>query len=379
MDLINTYDTVTGRRISSVPASEWSWRRRVSGAGSLTIKVPLTQEVADRDLRTELAPWRTTLAVVDSDTRRVIAAGIIYARKWDADSTTLELTCADMWDALKLRLVIDPALGGYSGGVVTGSDGAYPAPWSTTLDGALADIAAQLVRSTITAGPLPIVLPPTVGGQNTRTYQGPDLATVSQRLSELTDVIDGPEIAFVPRIADGATALSWHMLMGTPELVFGEHHWDTRRRAVPLVSLSIDEDASDMVGDAWGRGGSQDDRTVIAHYHDRWLEDAGWPLLQAADTSHTSLSDLSTLTAYTRATTVLRSRSTEVVQVKARRTDEAGYALADAVSAGDHLTLRHDDPYLGNGWIHLKVLEAAGDSGEWVTLSCRELIDDGSL
>ncbi|ETJ04408.1 MAG: hypothetical protein Q605_AUC00686G0001, partial [Actinomyces urogenitalis DORA_12] len=77
-----------------------------------------------------------------------------------------------------------------------------------------------------------------------RTYLGADFATVASRLSELTQVIDGPEIIFDPRLAGEGTSLSWHMLTGTPELVSATHSWDARRRAVPLIDLSVEEDAS---------------------------------------------------------------------------------------------------------------------------------------
>lgn len=376
MDLIHTYDTVTGARISSLPASAWTWKRKTSGAGSLSLTIPYTQELIGRDLRTELAPWRTTIAVVDSETRRVIAAGMVYQRRWDADTYKLDVSCADMWDLLKLRLVLPTALRDYRGGTLVGSDGTYPAPWSQTLTGSLADIARSLVAATLDVGPLPIVLPPLEGGAHVRTYQVPDLATVESRLSNLNSVIGGPEILFQPRLVEGGTGLRWHMLTGNPELTVASHTWDIRRRAIPLVSVTIDEDASDMVGDAWTRGGSQSDETVIGHVHDTWLEAAGWPLLQAADTSHSTASDLGTLREYARAAVVMRSRSTEVVQLKARRTDEAGYPLADAVTPGDHLTLRHDDPYIGNTTIALKVLETSGDATEWFTLSCREIIQE---
>ena len=374
--MIQTFDTVTGRRQGTLPASAWQWKRAVSGPGSLSVTVPYTQAVAGRDLRTELSPWRTTVAAVDSTTRRVVAAGMVYARRWDADAARLEISCADMWDLLKLRLAVDHSLDSWTAGTIAGDQGLYPAPWSTTLTGSLADIARTLVASTIAAGPLPIILPPTTGGAHERTYQAPDLNTVESRLADLTSVLNGPEIIFQPRLVDGSTALVWHMLTGSPELVVSSHSWDTRRRALPLVSITVDEDASDMVSDSWARGGSQDDKTIISHTHDRWLENAGWPLLQAADTSHASVSEPGTLTAYTQAATVLRSKSTEVVELKARRLDEAGYQLADAVTPGDHLTLRHDDPYLGNGRINLKVLQTSGDASEWVTLSCREVIEE---
>lgn len=377
MDLVTVHDTVTGARLEALPASGWSWRRQVSGAGSLEVTVPWSRGLVGRSLREELAPWRTTLAVTDTVSGRVVAAGVVYARKWDADAQVLTVSCEDLWALLKRRLVLDPSLDSYSGGQVTGKDGVYPGAWTTRLTGTLPSIARDLVDLALSAGALPVVLPQRQAGGSARTYLGPDLATVADRLEDLTGVIDGPEVLFDPRLEEGGTGLSWHVLAASPELVGATHSWDARRRAVPLIDLSVDEDASDMVGDSWARGGSQDDQTLIAHHHDRWLEGRGWPLLQAADTSHSTVSDLATLARWARTPTVMRARSTEVVSLKARRTDEAGYALGDAVAPGDHVRLRHDDPYLGSGTISLKVLEVSGDEGEWVTCSCREIIAEG--
>ena len=169
--------------------------------------------------------------------------------------------------------------------------------------------------------------------------------------------------------------MEWHMLIGDPELMLAEHTWDARNRRHPMVKLSVEEDASDMVSDAWERGGNQEDLTVLGRYHDPWLEEAGWPLLQSAGTSHSSASELSTLTAYAKAATVQRSHSTEVVSLAVRRIDEGGYLLGDTVTPGDHVLLRMADPYMGNNLLGLKVLETSGDKGDWITCACRELID----
>ena len=374
MDLIQIFDTVTGRRIDRMPAESWRWSRRVSGSGSLTVDVGASREAARMDLRNLTRPWRTSLGVVDSATGRVVAAGPVYQRTWDADTGVLTLSCADMWDLLKLRLVMDSRTSAYTGGTLVGADGTFPEPWSIRATGSLEDIARDLVARTTAIGPLPVVLPPTTGGIHERTWQVPDLASVASRLTDLTGVIDGPEVLFQPRLEPGGAAIRWHMLMDSPELVIASHRWDARRRAVPLISLTVDEDASDMVGDAWARAGAQDDQTLLTHHHDSWLEDAGWPLLQGADTSHTSVSQLATLTEHARSMTVLRSQSTEVINVRARRTDEAGYPLADAVTPGDHLDLRVRDTYLGDTVLLLKILEVSGNESEWVTVACRETI-----
>lgn len=375
MDVIGVYQTTTGEYVDTLPASAWSWRRSVSGAGSLSVTIPLTEQSAGMNLRGALAPWRTTLAVRDLDTGRVVAAGVVYGRQWDADTGTLKVDCADLWDLLKLRLVIDPSLDNFGTAAVEEVNGEAVGLWTKRMRGSLGDIARDLVAMTVKVGPLPVVLPPRTGGGHERTYEGADFASIASRLSELTQVIGGPEIIFNPRINASSGRLEWAMMIGGPELVTATHRWDARRRVVPLIELSVEEDASDMVGDSWARGGTQEDRVLISHHHDRWLERNGWPLLQAADTSHSTVSDLRVLAQWARTPTKLRSESVEVIQLKARRSGESGMDLADALTPGDHIMLRHDDPYLGSGVMALKVLELGGDEGEWVSVSCREIVE----
>jgi len=189
MDVIGVYETVTGARVDTVPASSWSWRRQVSGAGALSVSVPMSLDTQGMGLRQLLAPWRTTLAVVDTSSRRVVAAGVVYARRWDADSGVLDVSCADLWDALTMRLALSPSLDGFTDGALESAGGRLPGAWTMTLSGSLADIARGLVAQTLRSGPLPVVLPAVTGGTHERTYLGADFATVASRLSELTQVI----------------------------------------------------------------------------------------------------------------------------------------------------------------------------------------------
>ena len=373
MDVVTIFDTVSGHRLGRLPAQSWKWSRKVSRSGALEVTVRLTQDIVGLDLRERTRPWRTVLAVVSGN--RILAAGPIYKRSWDADSEELSISCGDCLDLLKRRLVLPVAQRNYPGGEIQGSDGKWPLGWSINLTGTLSDIAASLVRISLIHGRLPIVLPSPVGGSNERNYHGPDLATVASRLQDLSEVISGPEFLFQPRLVNGGDRMEWHMLIGDPELMLAEHTWDARNRRHPMVKLSVEEDASDMVSDAWERGGNQEDLTVLGRYHDPWLEEAGWPLLQSAGTSHSSASELTTLTAYAKAATVQRSHSTEVVSLKVRRIDEGGYLLGDTVTPGDHVLLRMADPYMGNNILGLKVQETSGDKGEWITCACRELID----
>lgn len=371
MDVIAIFDTVTGRRLGRLPASSWKWTGELNSSGSASATISLSQDTVGMDLRENTRPWRTILAVIDGD--RVRHAGPIYQREWDSDTLTLTLQAGGFWDYLKRRLVLTRQVITYTGGTIPTSEDEFPAQWKLDLFGSLGDIARALVEETLQWGTLPVILPPVEGGQNMRTYLGPDFASVGARLEDLTRVIDGPELLFQPRLEDGGARLAFHMLTGSPELVTDTHTWDQRRSATPITGLRITEDASTQTGDAWAKAGAQDDTVLLARTHDTWLEDAGWPLLQSSDSSHTTVSDLATLRSYTQGAVAARTKNTESITFKARRTDEAGGALGDALTVGDHVRLRAADPYLGNVTYALKVIELSGDEGDWVSVGCREV------
>lgn len=371
VDVIAIFDTVTGRRIGRLPASSWKWTGELNSSGSASATINLSQDTVDMDLRENTRPWRTILAVIDGD--RVRHAGPIYQREWDSDTLTLTLQAGGFWDYLKRRLVLTRQVLAYTGGVIPTSEDEFPPQWRLNLSGSLGDIARALVAETLQWGTLPVILPPVEGGQNVRTYLGPDFASVAARLEDLTKVINGPEMLFQPRLEDGGARLAFHMLTGSPELVTATHTWDQRRSATPITGLHITEDASTQTGDAWAKAGAQDDTVLLARTHDMWLEDAGWPLLQASDSSHTTVSDIATLRSYTDGSVAARTKNTESITFKARRTDEAGGDLGNALTVGDHIHLRAADPYLGDQLYRLKVIELSGDEGDWVSVGCREV------
>lgn len=375
MDVIQVFDTVTGVRQRSIPASDWSWTEAVNDSGSLIVTIDHTEQSAGLNLRNLLQPWRTILAVVDTDTRRVSHAGPIYKRDYDADKRQLKVSCGGFLDLLKRRLVLNRAVKDFGGGIVTGStqDG-FPAAWMLKFTGlSLGDIARNLIAESLQFSTLPVVLPPIEGGTAERTYLGPDFATVADRIQDLCEVIGSPEIRFEPRI--NGRKIEFHMMHSTPELVMGTWDWDMRLPGTPIQGLTVNEDAADMTGDAWAKAGAQNDQTLIAHTRDDWLTRQGWPLLQMADSSHSTVSDLSTLTGYTQAMVKSRSTSLEVINFQVRRESETGKSMGSMLTAGDHVNLRVDDPYLGNTKLALKVLEVSGDPGEWVTARCRERME----
>lgn len=375
MDVIVSFDTVTGKRLGRLPASSWQWTDEVNRGGSLSVTIGYSEQWKSMDIRNLVAPWRCSLAVISGGLPRF--AGPVYKPSWDADRQTLTVVCGSVWDLLKKRLVVPASKRGFTGGAVPGDpDTGFPADWRLQYHSqTLGSIAGRLVENALTFGGLPLVVPGVEWGYHERNYLGPDLAAVEQRIHELTEVIDGPEVRFAPRLKERGRFLEWVMEWGSPELVPGEHRVDMRLPSQPVIGLTVNGDSAGMVTDAWASGGQQEDEALIAHTEDHFLTGLGWPSLQGADASHSTVSSVETLAAYTRGMVASRGQESDSVSFRMRRTDEVGRAFGDAVQAGDHVHLRTADPYMGDGVHALKVLQVGGDEGDWVTVGARPIID----
>lgn len=308
----------TGRRLVALPYVAGSWSIAAGSAGDITVRIPLlagdfrrldarvtgglwpspdvypSEETFPRavvtrwvpgpkprrDIKAATEPTRTFLAVLADD--RVVAAGPIWSQTWDQDGGTLELKAlglASLWDH---RLVLNHLVNMQQAGAVASSLLTYSGL-------SLGTIAKRLVQEAQahTGGTVPVVFQADEAGTNERTYPGYELATVGQRLSELSEVEGGPEIEFQPRLTADRTGVEWVMRVGTtsaPQLVQAGLDWmvDTSVPRGNLGGLSVNVDASAVANRAFAKGSGTDEATVIsvpASEPEMW--DSGYPLLEA--------------------------------------------------------------------------------------------------
>ena len=158
-------------------------------------------------------------------------------------------------------------------------------------------------------GGLPIDLPADEAGTATRTYYGFELARISERLKQIEDVENGPDLMFAPYVVGNLDQVRWRMLTGTtadPLLhqAGPDHVWDRTTPKTPIVSLDVDVDSAQMGDRAWVTGQGSDTELLMSMYQDQSLRVLGYPLLEV-DETRSSVSDYTTLGAHTRA--LLRS------------------------------------------------------------------------
>jgi hypothetical protein len=280
-------DTVTGGRVKFIPAGGAGWGMKLNEAGTVTASLPVAaRETAKLDLRTATASVRQSLGIAYDG--NILECGPIWGRKYDPDSEQLDLTAAGLWSIFEHRKALPASW--LANGFVPAR-----AVWTITR-GNLQSIARELVRNSIednpwnggAAGNLNIVLPASVSGStHTRTYNGWDMAWISTRLKELTEVTNGPDIRFRPRFVTGdPTTVEWVMEMGAPLLQAPKDlKWDVSLRKSGPVHLAWDEDATKLAARAWELGPGQEKAKKIRYVTDTGLISEGWPWTEVEESS----------------------------------------------------------------------------------------------
>jgi hypothetical protein len=150
---------------------------------------------------------------------------------------------------------------------------------------------------------VPVVLPSAVTGSPAeRWYKGADLAFVGERLAQLTQVDGGPDIMFTPQLTGDLQGVQWAMRIGTPT----EPRLFSPQRQVFQVGLSkssvsklrVKVDGTGLAAQAFASGGRTNDTTLVSVSTDATLGNASYALLDTVDSSHSTVSDSTTLQAY---------------------------------------------------------------------------------
>lgn len=303
-------DLLTGRRIQTLNALEGPWTDLLNAAGSVSCTVSLKDPRMRRlNLRESAIAGKAFLAAFDGDTG--LQGGPIWLHDWDDDTSLLTLTAAGMWSyfdhrallpVLAGRLPSDPTTDTRFMPIDADPDSEYP--WPTDTRKSLQGIARALVAQAQaeTNGNVPIVLPAEIPGTATRAYRGSDVARVGERLSQLTQVMGGPDIRFPLRFTEDRMGVEWLMLIGTPtqpllysslEPVFNV---GVARSSVSKLKARID--GSGLGSRAFSTGGAAGDEALAAVSSDSTLTAAGWPILDLMDSPRSTVSELSTLQEY---------------------------------------------------------------------------------
>jgi hypothetical protein len=365
---VHAYSAKTGAHWGIIPYTSCSWSDSINEPGTMSVGVVFSPEFRKIRLNGQtpheaLRPWKTILAVQDG--ARVLHAGPMTSRKWDANERKLSISCGGGWTLLSKRLVLNYNLArSFRDGNISTDDDHPTGDWALTFVGSYQDIARGLIAETLKWGQLPITLPAKQGGMFTRTYAGWDLATVSDRIRDLTNLEHAQEYRFSPRISsDGMLTFAFE---SASEII---DHKLNLNAIVPNGQARYDggdEDGDPTTSQVWATGGKGQDETLMCcvSLPSDYL-DPDMPLLQTTNTEHTTVSELATLQAHARAQASSGAWPSESHTIYIRSECDP--------HVGDWADLHIDDDYMGNRSLSLKITDVKGSAdSDWVTVQCRE-------
>ena len=358
----------TGRRLVDLNVVRGPWNTDLNSAGRVSATVTLNDpDMAGLLLRNAATVGQAFLAVVENDT--VMEAGPIWTHEYDRDAGTLEISAAGIWSYFDHRVLVPVLAADQS-----------PLGADTNLSGLdLGTIAKRLVQQarSHTGGNVPIVFEGDRGGGNERNYLGADLKLVGDALSDLTAVDGGPDIMFAPRFTADRLGIEWVLRTGTadrPRLaaVSAPHAWDLSVPEPAARKLRVNVTADRLVGRAWATGGRSADVALYSRFENQLLVDRGYPLLEAVDSTHSTVIRQGTLDGYTREAARTGSRPVEFwsFEVDAQTSPQVG-----EYQVGDYCTLQiGKDPYLPKGKHRRRIVALSGDEdGRWVSVTTGEV------
>lgn len=279
---------LTGKIVADLGVSSGSWSSVLNDTGHLQAVVPLAQYDNPSgvgnvlNVRDVTAPWRSFLAAIDNKTKQVFAAGPIVDRGWDDDSQQITLNAAGMWVYWGRRILAPKLTANQNISDVT-------SVFSGLTHGG---IAASIINQTITftGGTLPIDVPTAAAGPFTNTYPGYNASLVSDELTDLIQLVNGPDIMFFPYLSN-ATHIRWTMKVGNEAnpLVFssGIQVFNYTAPVTTATGLQITEDSSRMTGQDFEMGNDGNALIISGTASNSYLLDHGWPLLQSSATRPT--------------------------------------------------------------------------------------------
>jgi len=215
-----------------------------------------------------------------------------------------------------------------------------------------------------TGGNVPVILPTeVVASTNERWVKGSDLAYVGQKLSDLTGVQGGPDIMFTPRLQSDRQGVEWVMRIGVPTepRLFSpqrsKFYIGNQRSSVSR--LRVQGDGTSLASQAFGSGGRTADQSLISVSADPSLTNAGYPLLESVDSSHSDVSDPVTLQSYSDEELLQGKRPSKVWSFTH---DLSQRPFLSSFNAGDFANVRVlDDSYLEAKTHSMRILARSGD------------------
>lgn len=367
-------ELTTGKKLAVIPSLDSSsWETTLNNAGPVDVTVPLRAVPwqRPRDFLSYLEPGRCYIAAVTTGTRRVLEAGPIWKGRFIDRDGRLRVGGSGMWSLFDHRKIINPAWEANPTSRVQDSKAEY-------INRSLQQIAIDVVSDSLArqGGSLPIVLPASApAGTNARTYFGYEVKDLGEALRELTQVEDGPELAFEPRVRADGLGIEWVMRVGEPLVAQPGAFWRWDRGAArgDLRDLDVEVDATGLGQRAWAVGSGMETEQVIGSAADLTPLGRGYPLLEVRS-EHPTVLTQTTINAHAGAgrDRARRPWRTYRIDVSTTNPDLGAYRPGDWAS----LVIPRDHEYEPPGTRTCRILAISGGIGQRVTVTMAPTMED---
>lgn len=372
-------ETRSGNIVADVEPVEFpKFSRKLNDTGTVNVIVYLDQKHNKTvDFRTYTAVGKYSWAVAYGT--YVCQAGPVWSYSFDENTHCLSVTCGGIQSFFGKRLLRNAY---YGVGLIT--DISWDMAYTGSLSQIMLDLVSESLAMTTTDGQsayqLPIICPSRnslPAGTAQRNYLGYDLATVWDRMDELTKVIDGPEIDFVPELAANSAQIQWRLNIGTPKL------GDQSTNAIweygsAMESIDVDVNGSTApTMRVWAKGTGSERDLITGYAGDFSLASQGYPPLEYVDTEHSSTELVDTLNAYAQADLAQFRNPVETwscsVQVEGQARITSGNVAVSpqlgSFNLGDAPTVFVDNhPWIPNGGYRKRITGVSADTEHTMTL-----------
>lgn len=374
---VYAFETRTGRVAATVPfVGQPRFTNGLNQAGGWSVTVPLDNPEVDKNWLSGVTdPQRFSWAIAQGS--YIWQAGPVIAEDYQGGTTT-QITGGGIWKFLTdSRVLVNPNRATLAGVAKADADVSFGNGSNSTIGGAippanqflsLHTIAKRIVQTVCAApgGDLPITYPADIAGVAERTYPGYELASPGQRLTELSQVINGPEIEFRPEFVDEVTRqqIQWRMRIGNPRLgnLGYPHAYDL---GSALIDLTYATDGTGRATRAFERGNGMNRDLPVGFYDVPLSTDPAALLLEQVGGAHTDSSDINTLNGWAQSDvqTGLITKAMASATVRVPGDDGRGQATRSPsmmeVAAGDTCAMRiRNHQRIPDGVIYARILGA---------------------
>ena len=374
-------DLASGRNILPIPARDGEWEIRRNRAGTLSCDVTLSAKAHRRlDLYQAAMPGRSYLGIAEGDF--IFEAGPIWEHDYDDDTRRLRIDAEGIWSMLMRRFIMPSAVETVALLLQSGDDAGKPNPAVATLfTGATwPAIVRQILQQGMAraGGALPFVFGPDGVGAHDKSYDAASFKTQGEAFTDLTELVDGPEIEFRAEFAPGGTGVRWRPIVGDDAQlkiarIGAPHRFDFSAPQRTVRKLHVRRSARDLSSEAWATGGRQAAIALVSRAASDALLKAGFPRMESLSSAHSTVKEQATLDAYAQDDVALGSGLAEWWSFE---TNIDRVPMVGSFTLGDYcdVVLRRN-PYLPDGTHRRRIAALSGElRSRWVKVTTDEAV-----